>query len=158
MDEEHLNKLQDDKWLAKKIKEGRPYQELYGFSDEVMLEFYDVAYELLQEGRLDDAAAAAAFICYLNPSIYDFWRLSGYIEIQRKNWKPAMMAYAAALSIADTDLESMLEISRCMYHLGQIQDSLQLADMVRELAEDQKNKEMLKRAEAVVDWLEGELI
>lgn len=125
IDEKGLKTAQDEKALEEAYKKGKNLQDLFGFSNEVMLDFYEAAVFLYQEKRFEDALAAFTFLCNVNPGVPCFFRGKGLtleglqdLEYAEQAFKQGILAdpancgaYAAAVRffIENKDLEGAKE-------------------------------------------------
>ena len=95
--EEVSKKLQDPQLLRRHVQEGVTFQELMGYSDETMEQFYQAAYNLYQKQRFPAAAEAFTFLTTLNPERHNYWLGLGMSEQRLEEYHGALLAYAMAM-------------------------------------------------------------
>lgn len=100
--------------LQEYFSEGKTFQELLGFSNDQMEQFYQGAYRIFEQKRWDDAADAFLFLTTLNPYVHTFWLGLGMAEQSKQEYEQALTAYSMA---AMTDPESPVpHIHSCECH------------------------------------------
>jgi type III secretion system low calcium response chaperone LcrH/SycD len=95
-------KLKNRTLLRRELAAGRSPQEIIGFSDAAMGEFYRSACELLEHGHYMDAANAFLFLATLNAYQHDYWLGLGMATQLYGDFDGAINAYELA-AICDVD-------------------------------------------------------
>ncbi len=96
MSDEGLQLLDDADALAEALEDGKTFQQIVGFSDDVLADFYEVAARLLEEGRYEEAGNAFVFLTTVNPNLSELWLGLGMAHQFQKDYDNAMAAYEAA--------------------------------------------------------------
>lgn len=94
---EALEKLEDPEYLEQCIAEGKTFQEILGYTDELMQEMYSNARHHLENEDFENAAAAFVFLTTLNPHIHEYWMGLGMSEQLRGEYETALVAYRMAI-------------------------------------------------------------
>lgn len=105
INEEGLKIAQDQKALEAAYKEGKTMQDLFGFSNEVMLDFYKAAVTLYEERRYEDSLAAFIFLSTVNPGVPCFWKGKGLCFEGLQKWDQALRAYDQAIMANPTNID-----------------------------------------------------
>ncbi len=95
-------KLKDKKKLHEELASGKSAQEVMGFTDEAMAEFYKAACQLMEHRRYVDAANAFLFLATLNAYQHDYWLGLGMSTQLYGDFEGAIDAYEMA-AICDVD-------------------------------------------------------
>lgn len=117
-------------WLQEQMQEGKSLQEIIGFSDETMKQFYEAAYRLYNAGKESEAADAFLFLTTLNSSVEAFWLGLGMAEQCLQHYEEALSAYAMASMIIEDDPLPYYHSAACYQALQEnenVRKSLELA-------------------------------
>lgn len=94
-----LDKIKDPKILAKQVELGKTLQEVIGFSDQEIKEFYDIASELFEIQEYQVAKESFHFLTRLNPYVLNYWLGKGMCEHLLGEYEKALISYAMAILI-----------------------------------------------------------
>ena len=102
------------------VNQGITLKEIHGISEEQMDGLYNLAYELYNQGRLDEAEKFFKFLC-----IYDFYSvdfLMGLAAVYqlKELYQKASDIYAVAFAQSDLDYRPMLYLGQCQLALGKL--------------------------------------
>lgn len=101
--EEALEKLKDPGILRRQLKEGKTFQDIIGYSVDVMEKFYQSACSLFERQEYKKAGDAFVFLTTMNPYVHNYWLGLGMSEQMNGSFQSALMAYAMAIL---TDVEN----------------------------------------------------
>lgn len=96
IDQEILN---DPLKLQEQIASGKTFQEIIGYTDETMDQFYHAARRLFEKQRYEDSADAFIFLTTMNPFVSQYWLGLGMSEHLKDEHFDALMAYNMAILI-----------------------------------------------------------
>ena len=99
--EEAVSRMNDTGFLMKELALGKTLQEIIGYTDAQMEDFYQVAVRVFREGRYDDAEGIFTFLSTLNPNVYAFWLGLGMCYQLKEEYEQALLVYTCA---SDVDL------------------------------------------------------
>ncbi|MDP1834865.1 MAG: SycD/LcrH family type III secretion system chaperone [Chlamydiales bacterium] len=91
---EALERLNDADLLREYVEDGKSFQEILGYSDETMEQFYNAAYSLMQKHRYKEASDAFVFLTTLNPFVPEYWLGMGMCEQINQDYEQALVAYS----------------------------------------------------------------
>lgn len=101
--EDALEKIQDPMILKQQIEEGKTFQEILGYTDQVMNNFYKAAYNYFQKQQYTRASEAFTFLTTLNPTVFNYWLGLGMAEQMCEEYHSALLAYAMAAMVDVTN-------------------------------------------------------
>ncbi len=113
IDAEAVDRLSDEKRLAEYFEEGKPLQELFGFSNEATAEFYEVAKGLIEERRYEEAVKAFVFLTTLNPYISEFWSGLGLSKQHLDLNDDALFAFSVAFRLDGRSIFPYVLAAQC---------------------------------------------
>ena len=96
LSKEVVEKLKNPEMLRKELAEGKTFQEIFNYSDDVMGVFYKAAYQLFQRQQYAEAADAFFFLTNLSPYVSTYWLGLGMSEQLSENPSSALIAYSMA--------------------------------------------------------------
>lgn len=94
---EAVERLKDPTALNQMLGEGKTFQEILGYSDDVIDKFYETARRLFEEQRYDEASEAFIFLTTLCPYTYNYWLGLGMSEQLNNEPSSALVAYGMAI-------------------------------------------------------------
>lgn len=95
--------LNDPKKLQEQLSSGKTFQEVLGFTNEAMSQFYLAARRLFEKQKYEEAADAFLFLTTMNPFVYHYWMGLGMSEQLIDEPFAALMAYNMAINIDKTN-------------------------------------------------------
>ncbi len=95
--QEVLDQLSDPLLLQKYVDEGKTFQEILGYSDDMMGRFYQIARGLLDMKKLKEASDAFLFLTTLNPHVPTYWLGLGMCEHLHEEYQRSLVAYGMAI-------------------------------------------------------------
>lgn len=107
--------LKDKKKMHEELATGKSAQEVIGFSDTAMSEFYKAACQLLEHKQYVDAANAFLFLATLNAYQHDYWLGLGMSTQLFGDFEGAIDAYELA---AICDVENPIPyfyLAKCLF-------------------------------------------
>ena len=151
--EEAVKRLSDEDLLAEYFDEGKPLQELFGFSNEATAEFYGVARELIELKRHQEAVKAFLFLTALNPYISEFWLGLGLAKQQCKLLEDALYAFGVAYGLDGSDIFPYALAAQCCIDLKRFDRALEIIDEAEAYAIENDEKQLKKDAAAARDYV-----
>jgi hypothetical protein len=145
--------LKSSEKLQNFFDKGGKLQQLYGYSDNVMLTFYEIAKGLLIEKRGKDALHAFTFLCDLNPQICSFWIGLGLSFEAEQNWPETIEAYEMAIYTDPLNFDPYLGLLHCCQEL---KDYSRIKEVLPIAAEEESLKEQVQEAFAYIAEQEKE--
>lgn len=142
--QEAVDKLRDPDVIRRYVAEGKTFQEIIGYSPEIMEEFYGLAYRLYSNQQYEDAADAFVFLTTLNPYVHNFWLGLGMAEQKREEYEGALIAYGMAGMTDPSNPISLFHSSHCYHLMGEYQSALDMMDRLIKQCGDQEEHAKLK--------------
>lgn len=128
-------KVRDRAFLHNEMSQGKLGQEILGFSESVMGQFYVAALHIFEEKRYADAVDAFLFLSTLNPEHYDYWLGLGASLQHCNDYEGAVDAYEMA-AICQIDCPvPYFHLSKCLFAMHDRASSLQAIDLALEYSE-----------------------
>lgn len=118
-------------------------QDRIGYSDEMMLGLYQIATELSEAKRHDEAVAAFTFLSTLNPNVAAFWTGLGITQCLQQDLGAGLKSYQKAVEADPTNFDGYLYL--CKYHLD-------LNDQDAALAVIDEGRQRAEHADNPEDW------
>lgn len=115
---EAIEKLKDNELLRQYIEEGRSFQEILGYSDEVMQKYYEVASSLMHQHRYKEATDAFVFLTTLNPYCPEYWLGMGMCEQINQEYQQAIVAYSMVILSEHYQPLAYYHTAACHHALG----------------------------------------
>ena len=140
LDEEAMERISDEEVLSKHLEEGRPLQELFGFSDEVTAEFYETAKNILEQKRFQEAINAFVFLTTINPYMSDFWVGLGMAHQQNNQHDDAMFAYSVAFNLDGREIFPYILAAQCCMEIKDFEQALQVVEAAEQYADEHKDE------------------
>jgi tetratricopeptide (TPR) repeat protein len=84
-----------------------------GYSDEVLLHFYALATQFLEEKMQEEALNSFTFLTMLNPYISSFWIGLGQAYESKQQYEQAIEAYAKAVEMEPADFTPFVGMVHC---------------------------------------------
>lgn len=94
-------------------------QEMYGISDDSFQSFYQIAVQLYQEEKIEEALNAFTFLTTLNSLVFEPWLALGSCWFIKKNWMEALRTYSVAALLNFNHPESHLYSAECYLMIQQ---------------------------------------
>lgn len=113
IDESQLRALVD-----KFLTQGATFKQLKGFTEDEMEAVYTVAYNLFQNGKLDDADKVFRFLCFFDHLCQKYWLGLGMCRKAMKNYAGAIDAFGLAGILDIHDPRPAVLSAECHIQLG----------------------------------------
>ncbi len=123
-----LSKLNDPELIRRCVEEGKNFQDILGYSDTEMDEFYQIAYKLLEGHRYSEATDAFLFLTTLNPFSSDYWLGMGVCEQINQNYSQALVAYSMTIIGSNHQPIAHYRSAACHHALGDTRAALRALD------------------------------
>lgn len=134
--ESSLKVLEDPEKFYVFLSEGYSLHQLFGFTVEVMLDFYGAATRLLQRGYTQDARDAFFFLSTIAPNVSEFWRGLAFSCMELCDLDSAIANCLKAIESNRQSQEAYLTAVRIYCKMGDydrayslISETIQFADM-----------------------------
>lgn len=138
--DEALGKMRDEEVLSEYFEEGKPLQELFGFSNAVTAEFYGIANQFLEDERYEDAVKAFVFLTTINPYISEFWSGLGLAKQKCNLFDEALFAHSVAFRLEGRDILPYILAVHCCVDAGEFDRALEIIDEAEAYAKEHKDQ------------------
>ncbi len=108
-------KLKNKKKLHEELASGMSAQEVMGFTDKAMAEFYKAACQLMDHRRYVDAANAFLFLATLNAYQHDYWLGLGMSTQLYGDFEGAIDAYEMAAICDVNNPIPYFYLAKCLF-------------------------------------------
>lgn len=147
-------KLKNKALIKKELAKGKSAQEILGFSDKVMLKFYNAASTLLDHNRYKDAGKAFLFLVTLNPHRHEYWMGLGISAQLDKDYEAAIDSYEMAAYCEVHNPTPYFYLAKCLFAIHDRNAALEAFNLAIEYAEeDVRFSELKSQAESARDIL-----
>lgn len=154
--EEAVKRLSDPQLIQQQIREGKTFQQIIGYNDQHMDQFYEGAYNLFHMQEYEKAADAFVFLTTLNPYVHNYWLGLGMSEQLNEHYHSAMLAYSMAVL---TDVNNPLpqyHTAKCYLALDEKSNAINCLESALLLcAVSDKHKELHENIQAALQKLKG---
>lgn len=151
LSEDLKKKLLSDNF--KKLTEvGENFIDSTGYSNQVILNFYEVAVNLYHEAEYECAESAFIFLAYLKPSVTSFWIGLGLSLEAQKEFLQAIEAFQKAFMTESSDFSPFLGIIRCSQEL---KDYSKVKEFLKEQKDNLEIQNDVTEALIYIDSLEN---
>lgn len=135
-------KLKDKQFLKKEFSAGKSGQEIMGWSDESMAEFYGAACKLFKYKRYTDSANAFLYLVTLNSYKYDYWLGLGMSTQMCQDFESAIEAYEMAVICELDNPVPYFYLAKCFFAINDRENAMNALDLALEYSEE--NEEFLE--------------
>ena len=139
--EEVLNRLGDGDILAAEMLEGKNLQQIFGFSNETALLFYEVAKNILEQKRAKDAVNAFIFLTTINPYISSFWMGLGMAHQLNQEHDEALDSYNTALTLEGEQIFPYIVASQCCIEMKEFDKATEVIELAETYAAEHPDDE-----------------
>ena len=154
-------RINDAQSFSQKIEQGATTQELLGFSNEAVMDFYEAACSLLDQKEYTKAADAFFFLAHLAPHVKAFWLGMARSERLNRNTKAAIGWYVNALLVDQSDTDLYMECVRCCIAGECHEEAVAILNLALAYAQDHPDEEGMAELHDVAiqgkEWLMGQL-
>lgn len=141
--------------LDRFMTKGGTFKDLKGFTDQEMEAIYGVGYNLLQNGKSDEAEKVFRFLCFFDHLEKKYWLGLGLCRKALKSYAGAVDAFGMAGVLDVKDPRAPMHAAECHIALGNKEAALSGLFAAAEFAGDQvKYKPIKDRAQAMTKVLE----
>ncbi|MFQ5730300.1 MAG: tetratricopeptide repeat protein [Waddliaceae bacterium] len=142
--DEAFERLSDEEILSRHLAEGKPMQELFGFTNEVMAEFYETAKSILEQKRHEEAIDVFVFLTTMNPYISDFWMGLGMAHQHNKSYDDALFSYSVAFTLEGRDIFPYILAAQCCLETKDFDKAIEILETAEHYAEEHSEEEECK--------------
>ena len=135
-----------EQW-KKQIENPIPIQEICAYSNNILLNFYEIASYFLTEKQQENAINSFSFLCDLNPNVASLWIGLGLSFESNKEYMQAMEALQKAISLEPSDFAPYLGMIRCCQELHDF------TKVIECLEEAEKNPSTQNDAEEALEYI-----
>ncbi len=151
---EAIERLKDPEVIQKQIKEGKTFQEIIGYSAEVMEKFYSIARALFERQEYDKAADAFVFLTTLNPYVHNYWLGLGMSEQLNGGYEGALLAYAMAILTNPENPAAHYQSASCYRSMSDTKNAILSFELAARCCGDREEYALLKdQAVAAIEAL-----
>ncbi|MGA8163517.1 MAG: hypothetical protein WB791_00640 [Waddliaceae bacterium] len=155
-----LEKVNNEEVLMQYLEEGKPLQELFGFSNEATAEFYGAAKRILEQKRFEDAMSAFVFLTTINPYISDFWLGLGMAQQKNQEHEAALSSYRTAFTLEGRSILPYMLAAHCCLEIkdfDRAKEVLECAeDYADEHAEEKECRQLREDLVAAKHYINGQ--
>lgn len=138
-------KLSDEKWIESEILSGKTAQEVVGFTEETMRNFYLQATLLFEKKSYKEASDVFTFLVAMNPHHYDYWLGLGASTQWLHDYETAIDAYEMAAFCDLSNPYPYFHLAKCLFSMHEREGALQAIDLTLEYSEGSHQYEELHR-------------
>lgn len=150
IDEAQLQALVD-----KFLTQGATFKQLKGFTEDEMEAVYTVAYNLFQNGKLDDAEKVFRFLCFFDHLCQKYWLGLGACRKSLKNFAGAIDSFGLASILDIRDPRPALQSAECHIQLGRRDEAISaLSAAIGYGGQNAKYASLVDRAKMMLKVLE----
>lgn len=142
---EVVEKLKDPSYLRRELAEGKSFQEIFNYSEDVMAEFYRAAYQLFQKQQYKEAADAFFFLTNLNSYIPAYWLGLGMSEHLNHEHASALIAYGMASLTDPENPTPHYHAAACYKEIHDFENALASYDLAIAVADDHEIFSQIKQ-------------
>lgn len=106
------------------LTQGATFKQLKGFTEDEMEAVYSVAYNLFQNGKLDDAEKVFRFLCFFDHLSQKYWLGLGACRKALKNFAGAIDCFGLAGMLDLKDPRPAVQAAECHIQLGNRDEAL----------------------------------
>lgn len=128
--QDKLDKIKDSPLFRKNLQEGKMYQQQMDYTDEQMVELYELALQLFQEHKFSEAADSFFFLATLNPLITSYWIAAACALEQMHRTQEACQIYRIAIMVDPFNLDNWKRAFSCCLladHVSEKEDLIEMA-------------------------------
>ncbi len=111
--------------LFQLIKEGRTFQEIFGYSDQELEGMFHKANDLFQQQKYEEAMSAFLYLTTLNPNISTYWLGLGMSEQLLEEYSSALIAYQLAAIIDEKNPIPLYHSAHCHRQLWDFERAIE---------------------------------
>lgn len=131
-----LQVLANPKEFFEYISQGKMLHELFGFRSDVMLDFYEAATRILNEGRYADAYDAFYFLVTIAPKVSEFWRGLAFACMEQQDFDNAIANCQQAIDCDPESVDAYLTAIRIYCKMRDFERADRLIDETIEFAKE----------------------
>jgi type III secretion system low calcium response chaperone LcrH/SycD len=148
---EILEKIKDPLVLKRASEENLSFQEILGYNEETMENFYSAAYDLFQQKRYRSSANAFVFLTILNPHIPSYWLGLAMSEQMTEEYETAIVSYSMSILLDPTNPVPYFHSAKCLFATQEQQKALLSLELAIEHSGDlSQHQEMKRQAMAIL--------
>lgn len=138
-------KLAEEKWVESEILSGRVPQEILGFTNETMADFYVEATHLFEKKSYQESSDAFAFLVAMNPHHCDYWLGLGASTEWLHDYEAAIDAYEMAAFCDLSNPYPYFHLAKCLFSMHEREGALQAIELTLEYSGENSQYEELHR-------------
>ena len=152
--EDAMERLRDPEVIKTYIAEGKTFQEILGYDNEIMEKFYQGACRLFENRRYDEASDAFVFLTTLNPYVHNFWLALGMAEQSREEFSAALVAYGMAGINDPSNPVSLWHTAHCHYLMSEPRQAREMLERLLNVCEGrEEHTELVSRGKTLLNRL-----
>jgi hypothetical protein len=146
--EDAIEKISDEEILMEHLESGKPLQEIFGFSNETTVEFYEAAKNILEQKRYEDAIDAFTFLTTINPYMADFWMGLGMAQQNNNEHDAALFSYSIGYTLEGGVIFPYVLAAQCCMEIRDFERALEVIGNAETYAEENADKQDTKQLKA----------
>lgn len=129
-------------------------QEVMGFENQLLEDFYQFASDLFYNKKISDASDVFYYLTTLNPYVPTFWQALATTEEVQKRFESAMSSYAMMTLLDASDFTPALNVANCLIKLNQQQEAKKfLHQMIEEAKKEKGHRAFISKASKMIQNL-----
>ena len=131
-----MERLKNKQQLLEWLEQGKSLQDIFGFSDEALIEFYEAAKKIFEQKRFCEAIKAFTFLTNLAPNVPAFWLGLGIAQQNNKEWEQAILSFQAAYELEQINFIPYKLCIECLIEIGNEKDAIITLDLAEKYADE----------------------
>lgn len=145
---ERLKSLEDFNDVKNQFNLGKTYQDLLGYTDQMMISMYEIARSRFAEKNYEEAICVLKFLTTLTPLISIFWTSLGNAYELNEQITEALSAYEVPIVLDPTKIEHYVQAAKCSIAVNDSDDqAIQIFEGAKEFAHSEHLPELEKSAD-----------
>ncbi len=129
------------------MNNGGVFQDMFGFTDEMMEARYAKAYDCYHRGDFKDALEGFTYLTMLNPYVKKYWMALGATQVRSSDYDAASVTYSVVAILDANDPTSHFFAAPCYLHMEQRDDAIKSLELAIEIAKkDHQYRDIENRA------------
>lgn len=144
-DLEKLKKLfKSSDYIAEQLKQREDFASIFGFREDAVMYFYEIACKLYDNQKFEDASNAFYFLCFIKPNVSIFWLEFARCEVTNHHPKEAAYSYQLACNLDEENPLVYIEAIRELIKINEVDDAKVIFNDACEVAHSHQNDQSFK--------------
>lgn len=147
--QENLIKEINSDTLPEKIKEGKTFQEILGYSNDTLEKCYQIGLDCFEKGNYEEAVAIFSLLTLMNHYFHNFWVCLAMSHQAQHHWDLALQTYELAKMTDKEDPIPYLYAGECCIRLHDDTKALDNFNQAIPLAKHHPNADYRKFVDVI---------